>query len=233
MPKLKLPDIDNVVAIDIHTHAEEPCGMHGDDGYDDFQAQMAEYFKSPNKHPPTVKETAAYYRSKNIAAVMIIISGVYHLLYLTFLAKKRTLPLSMLPAPKDALDIRDNILFMLGLKKERPKFDRYMYLEKFDYWAVFWGIIMMVGSGFIFWFPVQFAKILPTFVLTAAQIIHGEEATLAAIFLFVVHFYNVHLKPSIFPMNWAWLNGQTTLEYMKEEHPAEYDRKFGGHPDAQ
>lgn len=162
-----------------------------------------------------------------VAAVMIIISGVYHLLYLTFLAKKRTLPLSMLPTLKDAFDIRDNLTFMLGLSKERPKFERFNYLEKFDYWAVFWGIIMMVGSGFIFWFPVQFAKILPTFVLTSAQIIHGEEATLAAIFLFVVHFYNVHLKPSIFPMNWAWLNGQTSLEYMKDEHAAEYQRVFG------
>src|SRR5450631_3562637 len=70
MTKLKLPNLDDVVAIDIHTHAEEPCGMHGDDGYDDFQAQMADYFKSPNKHPPTVPETAAYYRSKKIAAVI-------------------------------------------------------------------------------------------------------------------------------------------------------------------
>ena len=55
--------------------------------------------------------------------------------------------------------MRDNILFMLGLKKERPKFDRYMYLEKFDYWAVFWGIVMMVGTGFIFWFPAFFASL--------------------------------------------------------------------------
>src|SRR5216684_6705617 len=70
MTKPKLPDLDDVVAIDIHTHAEEPCGMHGDDGYDDFQAQMAEYFKSPNKHPPTVPETAAYYRAKKIVAVI-------------------------------------------------------------------------------------------------------------------------------------------------------------------
>src|SRR5947208_3399461 len=61
MPKLKLPNIDEDVAIDIHTHAEEPCGMHGDDGYDDFQAQMPDYFKSPHTHPHTVPETAAYY----------------------------------------------------------------------------------------------------------------------------------------------------------------------------
>jgi len=70
MPQLKLPNIEDVVAIDIHTHAEEPCGLHGDDGYDDFQARMAEYFKAPHKHPPTVPETAAYYRAKKIAAVI-------------------------------------------------------------------------------------------------------------------------------------------------------------------
>jgi len=162
-----------------------------------------------------------------IAAGMIMVSGVYHLLYLTFLASKKRLPMSMAPVPKDAFDIRDNILFLLGLRKERPQFDRYMYLEKFDYWAVFWGMIMMAGSGLIFWFPVFFSRFLPSWVLTAAQIIHGEEATLAILFLFTVHFYNVHLKPSIFPMNWAWLNGRITVETLKEEHPLEYQRTVG------
>jgi cytochrome b subunit of formate dehydrogenase len=99
-----------------------------------------------------------------------------------------------------------------------------MYLEKFDYWAVFWGIVMMVGTGFVFWFPVFFATYAPSWVITSAQIIHGEEATLAITFLFVVHFYNVHLKPSIFPMNWAWLNGRITVANLKHEHPVEYDR---------
>ncbi len=162
-----------------------------------------------------------------LGAVLIITSGLYHLLYLGLLARKKVLPLSMVPTLKDAFDVRDNILFLLGLSKDRPRFERFNYLEKFDYWAVFWGIIMMVGSGFVFWFPVFFSRFLPTFVLTTAQIIHGEEATLAAIFLFVIHFYNVHLKPSIFPMNWTWLTGQTTLEHMKEEHAAEYERTFG------
>jgi cytochrome b subunit of formate dehydrogenase/nitrate/TMAO reductase-like tetraheme cytochrome c subunit len=159
-----------------------------------------------------------------VGAVLIIISSLYHLFYLTFLASKKRLPLSMLPVPKDAVDMKDNILFMLGLRKERPRFERYMYLEKFDYWAVFWGIVMMVGTGFVFWFPVFFATFAPSWVITAAQIIHGEEATLAIVFLFVVHFYNVHLKPSIFPMNWAWLNGRISVEMLKHEHPLEYER---------
>jgi cytochrome b subunit of formate dehydrogenase len=161
-----------------------------------------------------------------VAAVMIMASGLYHLVYLTWLAKKKALPFSMLPLPQDAVQIRDNILFMLGLKAERPRFERFNYLEKFDYWAVFWGIVMMVGSGFIFWFPDQVSRVLPTWVVSSALIIHGEEATLAILFLFVVHFYNVHLKPSIFPMNWAWITGQTTVEFMKDEHPAEYDRVY-------
>lgn len=63
-------DISKVRAIDIHTHAEEPCGCHGDDGYDDLQSTMAAYFRAPWKHPPTIEETAAHYREQNIAAVI-------------------------------------------------------------------------------------------------------------------------------------------------------------------
>jgi cytochrome b subunit of formate dehydrogenase len=164
-------------------------------------------------------------------AVLIIASSIYHLVYLAGLAKKRILPLSMVPNLKDAMDIKDNMAYMLGVSKKKPQFDRFNYLEKFDYWAVFWGIVMMVGTGFIYWFPTTFGIVLPTWALAAAQIIHGEEATLATLFLFVVHFYNVHLKPSIFPMNWAWLTGQTSVEFMKDEHPAEYEREFGGSRD--
>ncbi|MFY3744964.1 cytochrome b/b6 domain-containing protein [Anaeromyxobacter sp. Red801] len=184
-------------------------------------AEAATYSRAFMKVFGGAEGAATWHR---VGAVLIIISAAYHLFYLTFLASKKRLPLSMLPVPKDALDMRDNILFMMGVKKERPKFDRYMYLEKFDYWAVFWGIVMMVGTGFIFWFPVWFASWAPGWLITAAQIIHGEEATLAILFLFTVHFYNVHLKPSIFPMNWAWLNGRISIEAMKHEHPLEYDR---------
>ncbi len=159
-----------------------------------------------------------------VGATLIIISSVYHAVWLTFLAAKKRLPFSMVPTLKDAFDIKDNILFMLGVKKERPRFERFMYLEKFDYWAIFWGIPMMVGSGLVYWFPTLVASWAPSWVLTATFIIHGEEATLAVVFLFVVHFYNVHLKPSIFPMNWAWLNGRITVDTLKHEHALEYER---------
>lgn len=66
-------NIDDIVAIDIHTHAEEPCDHHRDDGYNEFQAGMAKYFKNPAGAEgmlPTVQETARYYRERRIAAVI-------------------------------------------------------------------------------------------------------------------------------------------------------------------
>ena len=63
-------DIDTVRAIDIHTHAEEPCGCHADDGYDDLQQSMARYFHAPWSEPPTVSQTAEHYRKQNVAAVI-------------------------------------------------------------------------------------------------------------------------------------------------------------------
>ena len=157
-----------------------------------------------------------------IAAVMIIISGGYHIIYLMMHGARRTLAFSMLPGPRDVGEIRDNIRYMLGFG-ERPAYGKYSYLEKFDYWAVFWGMIMMVGTGFVLWFPVFFARLAPYWVLTSAQIIHGEEATLALLFLFVVHFYNAHLKPSIFPMNWVWLTGKMSHAMLEEEHRGQYE----------
>lgn len=56
--------------MDIHTHAEEPCGNHADDGYDDLQTTMAKYIGAARHHPPTIPETAAHYRAQNIAAVI-------------------------------------------------------------------------------------------------------------------------------------------------------------------
>jgi predicted TIM-barrel fold metal-dependent hydrolase len=68
-------DLAKLKAIDFHTHAEEPCGCHADDGYDEFQAEMARYFRAPWKHPPTVEETAAHYRAQNIGAVIFPIDS--------------------------------------------------------------------------------------------------------------------------------------------------------------
>jgi len=161
-----------------------------------------------------------------IAGIGLIVTSVYHLCYLGFLfaTKRKAMPLSMLPAPKDVKDVIHNVLFFFGLEKDRPRYCRFSYFEKFDYWAVFWGVVIMVGSGLIRWFPVITTKVAPAWVYEIAYIAHADEAILAALAIFVWHFYNVHLRPAVFPMSWVFIHGRMSMEEMDLEHGAVFDK---------
>jgi len=106
----------------------------------------------------------------------------------------------------------------------RPVFDRWTYWEKFDYWAVFWGVAIIGGSGAILYFRIAVAKILPGYVFNLATIFHGEEAILAAVFLFTVHFFNNHFRPDKFPLDTVMFTGALSLEEFQREHAQEYKR---------
>ncbi len=87
-------------------------------------------------------------------------------------------PDSLVPQPQDGIDIWRNLKWFVG-RGPRPQFDRWTYWEKFDYWAVFWGMFIIGGSGLLLWFPVFFAKLLPGWMFNIASLVHGEEALLA------------------------------------------------------
>ena len=106
----------------------------------------------------------------------------------------------------------------------RPRFGRYTYWEKFDYWAVFWGMGIIGGSGLLLWFPRFFALLVPGWFFNLALLIHGEEALLAVGFIFTVHFFNSHIRPSKFPMDTVIFTGRVSDEELCRERPAEYDR---------
>ncbi len=133
-------------------------------------------------------------------------------------------PESMVPQPKDVRDVAQQFRWFLG-RGPRPRFDRYSYMEKFDYWAVFWGVAIIGSSGLLLWFPEFFSRFLPGWWFNIATIVHGDEALLAFGFIFTVHFFNVHLRPEKFPIDVVIFTGRATEEYMKEEHPLEYERK--------
>ncbi len=106
----------------------------------------------------------------------------------------------------------------------RPVFDRWTYWEKFDYWAVFWGIFIIGGSGAILWSKSVVTAFLPGWMLNVALIVHGDEALLAAVFLFTVHFFNNHFRPDKFPLDTLMFTGAVSLEEFKREHTVEYNR---------
>jgi formate dehydrogenase subunit gamma len=167
-----------------------------------------------------------------VAGSLLLAVAVYHLAYLVALLWRGRLSLSMMPGIKDVYDVIGNLLYFLGMKKERPKFDGWTYYEKFDYWAVFWGMAIMGGSGLLLWFPVFASHLLPGELISLSYIAHSDEALLAALAIFLWHFYNTHLRPTIFPMSWVWLTGRISAEALYEEHRAEYERLFGDKPPA-
>lgn len=107
----------------------------------------------------------------------------------------------------------------------RPTFDRWTYWEKFDYWAVFWGMAIIGGSGMMLAFPNVTASLLPGWVFNVATLVHGEEAFLAAVFLFTVHFFNNHFRPDKYPPpDIVMFTGAVPLEEFKREHALQYQR---------
>jgi formate dehydrogenase subunit gamma len=159
-----------------------------------------------------------------IAAVTMLLACIYHIGWVLARWRRRTLSLEIVPGPQDVRDLFQNLRYFLGRRTTPPKFGRWSYIEKFDYWAVFWGIFIMAGSGTVLWFPEFFASFLPAWVITVAHVAHSDEALLAGLAIFIWHFYNVHLRRHIFPMSWVWLTGELTEEQMKHEHALEYER---------
>jgi cytochrome b subunit of formate dehydrogenase/nitrate/TMAO reductase-like tetraheme cytochrome c subunit len=132
-------------------------------------------------------------------------------------------PDSMVPNLKDGQDLIAQMKWFLGMG-ERPKYDRFTYWEKFDYWAVFWGVGMIGLSGLVLWFPQFFAKFLPGWAFNVAMIIHSDEAILATGFIFAIHFFNSHLRPEKFPMDFVVFTGRMHLDEFQHERPLEYER---------
>jgi len=160
------------------------------------------------------------------AGFVMLSNCTYHLAYLftRIVVQKRFNAFSMVPQPRDALQALQMVRYFLGLTKEKPAFDRFSYLEKFDYWAVFWGIAMMGGSGLILLFAVQVAHVLPGEIVPLAHTIHSDEAMLAVSWIAIVHMFNAHLAPGIFPFNPAIFTGKLRKDRYQHEHPVEYAR---------
>lgn len=132
-------------------------------------------------------------------------------------------PDSLIPNLQDLKDIIAMFKWFLG-KAPRPIFDRWTYWEKFDYWAPFWGVTIIGVSGVMLWYPTFFAAFLPGWVFNVAIIFHGEEALLAALFLFTVHFFNNHFRPDKFPLDIVMFTGAVPLAEFAREHTVEYKR---------
>lgn len=132
-------------------------------------------------------------------------------------------PDSMIPTLQDWRDFVAHQKWFFG-KGEKPQFDRWTYWEKFDYFAVFWGVFAIGLSGLILWFPQYFARLLPGWIINIALIVHSDEALLAAGFIFTIHFFNTHFRLEKFPMDTVIFSGRVSKTEMLHERRRWYDR---------
>jgi len=123
---------------------------------------------------------------------------------------------------KDVQDLIGNFKWFIG-KGPRPQYGRWTYWEKFDYFAVFWGMFVIGSTGLILWFSEFFTNFIPGYMINVATIIHSDEALLATGFIFTVHFFNTHLRPEKFPMDVVIFTGRIPLAEFKIDRPGEYE----------
>lgn len=153
-----------------------------------------------------------------VGAVGLIIVGVWHLGYILFSRFGRRDFWLMIPRPQDIKDFFHTLFFFFGRRASGPKFGRFSFIEKFDYWAVYWGMVIMIGSGLIMWFKEWF----PKYLYDIGREAHSDEGLLATLAIVIWHFYNVHFNPDVFPMSWVWWHGKLTEDEMKHHHALEY-----------
>ncbi len=163
----------------------------------------------------------------------VVMFGIFFAhLYDLFFRRRRELgsfkalffgPDTMLPTSRDWRELKGAFKWFLG-KGPRPRFGRWTYWEKFDYFAVFWGIAVIGSTGLTLWFPELFTRFFPGWLINVATIIHSDEALLATGFIFTVHFFNTHLRPEKFPMDLVIFTGYMPVEEFKEDKPAEFEK---------
>ena len=155
------------------------------------------------------------------AGVVLLLIGLYHLIYLVVSKDGRKLVIDFLPVKKDLADIVGTVRWLVGLRKEKPQIGRFGYAEKMEYWAVIWGTIIMGVTGLVVWFKMEVTHWLPRWAVDVALTIHYYEAILACLAIIVWHFYHVMFDPDVYPVNLACWDGKVSKHWQEEEHPLE------------
>ena len=130
-------------------------------------------------------------------------------------------PDSMLFSWHDLTELLQSLKWFVG-RGQRPPYGRWTYWEKFDYFAVFWGVAVIGSTGLILWFPEFFTRFMPGWMVNVATVIHSDEALLATGFIFTIHFFNTHFRPEKFPIDTVVFTGGMPLEEFKQDRPREY-----------
>jgi cytochrome b subunit of formate dehydrogenase len=152
-----------------------------------------------------------------VAAVLFILTSIWHTLYL-ITARGRTFVRDMWPSINDLKEFFWMMAYNLNFRSEKPKFGRFSYIEKAEYWALVWGTVVMIITGFFLWYDNLAVQWFPKGFLDVTLVIHYYEAWLATLAIIVWHLYSVIFSPGVYPMNPSWIDGKMPLDVYIHEH---------------
>jgi len=158
------------------------------------------------------------------SAIAFMALSIYHVGYMIFSPRGRTLLKQLVPVRQDIFDFKDNVGFLLGKRERPPEFDHFSYMEKAEYWALVWGTVVMAFTGFLLWFENTALKIFPLWMMDVFTVIHLYEAWLATLAIFVWHLYAVIFNPEVYPLNKSMVDGMMSEDEMEREHGRELAR---------
>jgi formate dehydrogenase subunit gamma len=165
-----------------------------------------------------------------IAGITLALSTVVHFSNAILLMLSRRSFFSMVPTKRDFQDAILQLRYYLGMTNQHPMYDRFTYKEKFEYWGLVVGNVIMVVTGFILFFPVQAASLIPGEFIPAAKMMHSNEGLMAFFVITIWHIFNAHLNPDVFPFDASIFTGKVSRERYQHEHPLELARLEGGSP---
>lgn len=164
------------------------------------------------------------------AGLLFAALTILHLAGATWLVATRRARLTLVPERKDFTDAIMALRYYLGLAQAQPRFDRYDYRQKFEYWGMVLGALVVIATGFVLLWPAALTQYLPGQLIPASKVAHSNEGLMAFLVIIVWHIYNAHLSPDVFPFDRSIFTGRISAERMRHEHPLEYERMMGGQP---
>jgi cytochrome b subunit of formate dehydrogenase len=151
----------------------------------------------------------------------------FHLAAAILSTLQHRMKMTIVPDRQDFRDAVQQLRYYLGLGEKEARFDRFDYRQKFEYWGLVLGGLVMIATGFVLYFPMAVARFLPGELIPAAKVAHSNEGLMAFLVVITWHIYNAHLAPGIFPFDPAIFTGKISLERLRHEHRREYDRLYG------
>ena len=134
---------------------------------------------------------------------------------------------SMIPGRKDFADAIKTLRYYLGASDEQAQFGRFDYRQKFEYWGIIMGGLLMVATGLILYFPLVTTQFFPGVLIPIAKVAHSNEGLMAFLVVLTWHIYNAHLNPDVFPFDFTIFTGKISRHRMETEHPLELQRLTG------